>query len=72
MTALHERLAAMQSDRSNDTSWRLDGPTNIGGRLNVITLHPDNEEVIFVGASSGGIFKSDDNGQNWIPIADSF
>ena len=72
MTALHERLAAMQSDRSNDTPWRLDGPTNIGGRLNVITLHPDNEEVIFVGASSGGIFKSDDNGQNWIPIADSF
>ncbi|MBI1267830.1 MAG: T9SS type A sorting domain-containing protein [Cryomorphaceae bacterium] len=72
MSALQEQLAAEQNNRSNDTPWRLDGPTNIGGRLNVITLHPDNEEVIFVGASSGGIFKSDDNGQNWIPIADSF
>lgn len=72
MTALQERLAAIENSRSNDTPWRLDGPTNIGGRINVVALHPENDDVIFVGTSSGGVFKSIDNGQNWIPIADNF
>lgn len=70
MNELHERLGMMAGTRSNDTPWRLDGPTNIGGRINVVTLHPDNEEIIFVGNSSGGVFKSSDGGQNWNPIAD--
>ncbi len=50
--------------------WQQEGPTNIGGRVQDIEMDPANTEIIYVGAASGGIFKSVDGGNAWTAIFD--
>ncbi len=59
-----------QSFRSNAT-WEFVGPVNIGGRISDIEIPVDQPQTYYVGAASGGIFKTTDAGANWIPIFDS-
>ncbi|MEO5906368.1 MAG: hypothetical protein ABIQ11_06560, partial [Saprospiraceae bacterium] len=51
--------------------WIFSGPTNIGGRVTDIELQQTIPPSIIVGTASGGIFKTNDEGQTWIPIFDS-
>ena len=55
-----------------DNSWTTQGPGNIGGRINTIATHPTNTNIIYVGSAAGGLFKTTDGGQNWLPIFDDF
>jgi photosystem II stability/assembly factor-like uncharacterized protein len=48
-----------------DYTWEFAGPTNIGGRITDIAVHPDSPETIYLGAASGGVWKSTDDGANW-------
>lgn len=41
------------------------GQLNGSGRLNCITFHPTNPNVIYVGAPAGGFWKTEDNGMTW-------
>lgn len=50
--------------------WEFVGPDNIGGRITDIEIPIDNESTHYVGAASGGIFKTTDNGTTWVPIFD--
>lgn len=50
--------------------WEFIGPTNIGGRITDIEIPVDQAQTYFVGAASGGIFKTIDAGANWSPIFD--
>lgn len=59
-----------QEIRSNAATWEFVGPVNIGGRITDIEIPIDQAETYFVGAASGGIFKTTDGGNNWIPIFD--
>lgn len=45
--------------------WELVGPTNIGGRITDLVILPNSPETIYVGAASGGVFKTINNGQSW-------
>lgn len=54
----------------SQASWELVGPINIGGRVTDVEMPSDSKEVIYVGAASGGIFKSVDAGLNFEPIFD--
>ena len=45
--------------------WECVGPTNIGGRVTCITVHPNNPDRIIVGAAGGGLWKSTDAGITW-------
>lgn len=54
----------------NTATWEFVGPTNIGGRISDIEIPIDQAQTYFVGAASGGIFKTTDAGSNWIPIFD--
>jgi hypothetical protein len=51
-------------------SWFSLGPTNFSGRMLAIDFHPSDPNIVYVGAASGGVWKSTDNGINWTPIAD--
>lgn len=51
-------------------SWTVEGPANIGARINTIAVHPTNENIIYVGFSRGGVWKTTDGGGNWAPIFD--
>jgi photosystem II stability/assembly factor-like uncharacterized protein len=50
--------------------WQEEGPGNIGGRIDVLTVDPADEDVIYAGATNGGIFKTTDGGTSWSPIFD--
>ena len=52
--------------------WRMEGPGNIGGRFNTVALDPFNSDRIFAGACAGGLFITDDGGENWEPATDDF
>ena len=46
-------------------TWEFAGPTNIGGRITDIESHPNSPETIYLGAATGGVWKTTDNGSNW-------
>lgn len=51
--------------------WIQEGPTNIGGRIVCLAVHPNNSNILFAGSVYGGIYKSTDGGNNWRPVFDS-
>jgi photosystem II stability/assembly factor-like uncharacterized protein len=62
------------SDRKNQVqlrsnlNWEFEGPLNVGGRLTDVEMPIDDQNTIYVGAASGGIFKSEDFGLSWESI----
>ena len=50
--------------------WIFSGPTNVGGRITDIEISADQPQLIFAGAASGGIFRSDNWGETWTSIFD--
>ena len=50
----------------------IDDKNNIG-KANILTMEmdPQNREVIYLGTSGNGLYKSENGGQNWIKIEDS-
>ncbi len=50
--------------------WEFAGPTNVGGRVVDLEFDPNNPSIIYAGFSTGGIFKSFDGGNTWLPIFD--
>ena len=51
--------------------WTNEGPTNIGGRITSLAIHPTNSNIMYAGCPGGGIFKSIDAGVTWAPIFDN-
>ncbi len=47
------------------TSWEPLGPYNIGGRITDLAIHPGQPATWFIGAASGGIFKTTNSGATW-------
>lgn len=47
--------------------WEELGPGNIGGRTRALLIDPSNPSIIYAGGVAGGIWKTTDGGQNWIP-----
>ena len=41
------------------------------GRVNAIIKDPNNPQTLYIGAPAGGIWKSTDDGVNWIPLSDN-
>ena len=54
----------------DNIAWRHIGPAAYGGRIDDVEAVATNPAVIFVGAASGGIFKSVNNGVTWRPVFD--
>ncbi len=68
--------------QSLDT-WTMVGPSqNVNengyqaypgmGRVNVIAVDPTKEQIMFLGAAAGGVWKTTDGGQTWEPKGDQF
>ena len=45
--------------------WQSLGPHEISGRVLSLAIDPTDEQTIWVGSASGGLFKSEDSGNNW-------
>ncbi|HYU15591.1 MAG TPA: hypothetical protein VEL05_05960, partial [Candidatus Acidoferrum sp.] len=50
--------------------WQLRGPLNVGGRVADLVGDPVNAGKFYVGAASGGVFKTIDGGVTFTPIFD--
>jgi photosystem II stability/assembly factor-like uncharacterized protein len=77
LQAYQEYLSRNAANRyaTGSGNWQLVGPTalpyngttqlNGNGRLNCIAFNPIDPNIIFVGAPSGGVWKTTDNGVTW-------
>ncbi|RLD88898.1 MAG: hypothetical protein DRJ02_02880 [Bacteroidetes bacterium] len=63
--------------RSVSGNWLEMGPSSTGGgyaglgRLNCVAFRPTSPNTLYVGAASGGVWKTTDGGSNWIPLGDN-
>lgn len=63
-------LKRMETVNREEVEWDFAGPTNIEGRITDIELSTDSPQAIYIGAASGGVFKSTNQGADWLPIFD--
>lgn len=65
-------LAAQPLNLSNfkNLNIRNVGPANMSGRITAIDAVEDNPNIIFLGAASGGVWKSENGGSAWKPVFD--
>jgi photosystem II stability/assembly factor-like uncharacterized protein len=49
--------------------YRLVGPSR-GGRVTTVTGVPSQPRTFYMGAASGGLFRTTDGGATWLPLAD--
>ena len=60
--------------------WELVGPSNYTGgdvysgggigRINCMAFHPTNNNTLYIGSANGGLWKTTNNGNSWIPLTD--
>lgn len=66
----HDAVQQRGPQNGISAPWQLEGPANIGARINCIAVHPVNQNIIYIGYSGGGIWKTTDGGNFWFPIFD--
>jgi photosystem II stability/assembly factor-like uncharacterized protein len=77
ISAFKQSLPQSQSQ----SGWAPIGPVTVAkaydttnsvgmGRVNCIAFHPTNKDIFWIGASSGGIWKTENGGKTCIPIGD--
>jgi len=52
-------------------AWRAVGPVNMGGRIDDVEAVESDPAVIYVGAATGGVWKTTNNGTTWAPVFDA-
>jgi len=58
-----ENLGPITLPDSPDLFWG-------NGRVNAVAFHPSDADIFYIGAPAGGMWKTADGGQNWIPLSD--
>ncbi|MCA1756363.1 MAG: hypothetical protein LC649_02765, partial [Bacteroidales bacterium] len=66
-----DHQALKEKSPFKDMKWRAVGPEFSGGRIEAIASHPDEPYTLYVGAGSGNLWKSVNNGTTWEPIFDN-
>jgi photosystem II stability/assembly factor-like uncharacterized protein len=54
--------AATAGSTATEQPWVLEGPTNVGGRLTDLAIDPTDPDTVYVGAATGGVWKTTDGG----------
>jgi photosystem II stability/assembly factor-like uncharacterized protein len=62
-----ERAIKAVAPLAGTALWESAGPSNIGGRLTALAVHPQNPDRIWAGAAGGGVWFSPNAGQSWQP-----
>ena len=47
-------------------NWKHRGPYNVGGRTRALAMDVQDENILFAGGASGGMFRSTDGGLSWV------
>lgn len=72
----YDKVLNLSMERQNKKSsftqdWVAVGPSNIGGRITALAVDPV-DNIIYIGAAAGGIFKSTDLGETFLPKTDFY
>lgn len=51
--------------RTLDESWTFAGPSNVGGRITALAVHPSAPDTVYAAAALGGVLKSIDGGYHY-------
>jgi photosystem II stability/assembly factor-like uncharacterized protein len=70
MNAKRHRDAMAPAGSADGPGWTWIGPGNIGGRIRAMVIHPTTPTTMWIGAASGGIWKTTNGGTNWTPMDD--
>ncbi len=67
-----QHVEMKKSSKFKDLKWQFIGPTNVSGRCtDIAVITPKGENyTIYVGAASGGVWKTENEGTTWKPIFD--
>lgn len=57
-------------DKWKALEFRSIGPAIMGGRIDDFAVVESNPNVVYVGAASGGVWKTTNNGTTWEPVFD--
>ncbi len=52
------------------TAWQWMGPGNVGGRTRSLVFNPVDDNIMYAGGVSGGVWKTTDAGASWQAIGD--
>ena len=63
--------AARQAQLLNASPARNIGPANSGGRITELAVVEANPSTFYVAVATGGVWKTNDDGQTWRPILDA-
>jgi len=63
--AVKQQIAAKSSQLTDDVEWEELGPNNVGGRTRALIIDIDNDQTLYAGSITGGLFKSTNAGQDW-------
>ncbi|HSG49378.1 MAG TPA: hypothetical protein VLA43_16275 [Longimicrobiales bacterium] len=71
LLGLRPTAEAVDPQVLHSLSYRMVGPTQ-GGRVTAVAGHPSHPGTFYMGATGGGVWKTDDYGANWVPISDGY
>jgi photosystem II stability/assembly factor-like uncharacterized protein len=63
-------LLAPSAGLNGGAGWVELGPDNIGGRTRAIVIDPVDTDRIYAAGVGGGVWRSSDQGQSWLPTDD--
>lgn len=69
-TANAQEITLKGKELFGDLEARQIGPALMSGRVSDLAMHPKNNQIIFLGAAGGGIWKSSDGGASFVPVFD--
>ncbi len=69
--AWEQHQALLAKSPYKGVSWRSIGPSVQGGRVVDIEIAPNDPHIIYAAYASGGLWKSENNGQSFQPLSDA-
>lgn len=66
-----QRFSRNDLSKSSSAEWNIEGPYNLGGRINCVAIHPEDQDIWLSGTAGGGVYRTEDAGENWEPITNS-
>ena len=77
------KVIAEKRNSKSTANWTPLGPVQVpvdigggaprgNGRINTVAFHPTDPNIFWVGAPSGGIWKTTDGGNSWIGVSDDW
>src|SRR6187431_186345 len=63
------QMASVDTALLRGLKYRLVGPPR-GGRVTTVTGVPSQPRTFYMGVASGGVFRTTDGGETWVPTTD--